>query len=317
MLDDFKMEQSILYKTLLNSIKKDKMMHAYLLELNGYSKGMNFALALAKFLLCEKHYTNSSNCDACTQCQTIDGNNHLEIKIINPDGQWIKKEQLEELQQEFSRKAIIGNKKIYIINGVDKLNVFSANSILKFLEEPQEGIIAILLVDNIYQVLNTIVSRCQVLSFKKEKVVASDTKGRLALSIFNIQEEIEEFLNDEEMKEKIDLLIEYVNFYEKNGLKTIIYKNKEFLECFCDRKTLTIAFNWLILYYKDALNVNLGREIEYFNDYQDSVNKTADKNQTAHICNKLAKLVELLETIKFNANANMLMDRLIIELEEV
>ena len=317
MLDDFKLEQPIIYKTLLNSIKKDKITHAYLLELNGYSKGMNFALAFAKFLLCNKHYTNREKCEECSQCQAIDGNNHLEIKIINPDGQWIKKEQLEELQQEFNRKAIVGNKKIYIINGVDKLNISSANSILKFLEDPEEGIIAILLVENSAQALDTIVSRCQVLSFKKDETKQEDTRNKLALSIFSSQEEIEEFLTDEEKKEKVDFLIEYVNFYEKNGLKTIIYKNKDFLDGFSDRKSLTIAFNWLILYYKDALNVNLGRAIEYFNDYQDSVNKTAQKNQTAHICHKLAKLVELIETIKFNANANMLMDRLIIEMEEV
>ena len=93
-----------------------------------------------------------------------------EIKIINPDGLWIKKEQLDEIQKEFSTKAVFGTKKIYIINEADKMNSSAANSILKFLEEPVPNIIAILVTNNIYQLLDTIISRCQVISLRKNKL---------------------------------------------------------------------------------------------------------------------------------------------------
>ena len=55
---------------------------------------------------------------------------------------------------------------IYIIKNCEKLNSSSANCILKFLEEPEDDIIAILLTDNINMVLPTIKSRCQILNFK-------------------------------------------------------------------------------------------------------------------------------------------------------
>ena len=168
MLDDFKLEQQIVYKTLINSVINNKTSHAYLIETNGYPKSLDLALAFSKYLLCPNSYSNNTNCKNCNQCLNIDKNEFIELKIIEPEGQWIKKSQLEELQEMFSKKSIIGNKKVYIINKADKLNVSSSNSLLKFLEEPEEGIIAILLAENISQLLPTIVSRCQILSLKNK-----------------------------------------------------------------------------------------------------------------------------------------------------
>lgn len=320
MLDEYKEEQPIIYQTLLNAIKKNTVTHAYLVELNGYSKGLDFALSFAKYLLCPNHYTNVEKCNGCNQCKVIDDGNFLEIKIISPDGQWIKKEQLEELQQEFNRKALVGNQKIYIIDGADKLNTSSANSILKFLEEPVSGITAILLVDNAYQVMNTIVSRCQVLSLKKENKLKKedlDTKTRLAYYSFHNQEDIDNFLNNDDTEEKIASMVEYINFFEKNGYQTIIYKNKPFLEKFSDKNLLYLVFQWFILYYKDVLNYLLEKKLEFFREYADDIHKISTSNSTLTICKKLEILLELSEKIKFNVNATMLMDKLVIDLMEV
>ena len=45
---------------------------------------------------------------------------------------------------------------------------FSANTILKFLEEPEDDIIAFLVTDNRYHVIDTILSRCQILTLKDD-----------------------------------------------------------------------------------------------------------------------------------------------------
>ena len=319
MLDEFKQEQTIMYKLLCNSINKNKASHAYLLEFNGYQRGFDFALALAKYLLCPNKYTNNELCGNCTQCSAIDSDNFIELKIVEPDGQWIKKEQLEELQKEFSKKALIGNKKVYIIKGAEKLNTASANSILKFLEEPSEGIIAILTTENIHQVLGTIKSRCQILSLVRTK---NDSKTKTSKEIlanitFNNKEEIEIFITSEESEQKIETLVEYVNYFEKNKTKTIIYKNKSFLEIFSDKKQLEIAFSWMILYYKDVLNIKLNKDLDCFIDYSVQINDIALNNTLLSICKKIETLVDLSEKIKFNVNNNMLMDKLVIKLSEV
>lgn len=317
MLDDFKTEQPIIYKVLSNSINKDKISHAYLLEFNGYQKGVDFAIAMAKALLCPYKYKNNSLCKNCSQCHAIDNDNFIELKIIEADGQWIKKEQLEELQREFSKKALIGNRKIYIIKDAEKLNIASSNSILKFLEEPSEGIIAILTTKNIYQVLETIKSRCQLLSLKPYiENLNADTKTILANLTFNNKEETNAFLADLGADDKIKMVIDYVNFLEKNKFKTIIYKNKNFIEMFNDKKQLEMAFNWLILYYKDILNYKLKHKLYYFVEEKNNIDALSTKLSLTKICQKIEILVELSTKIKFNINNNMLMDKLVIKLGE-
>ena len=318
MLDDFKDEQPIIYKILTNSIKKDKFSHAYLFELNGYSKGLDLALAFAKFLLCPNNYSNNEKCNGCMQCHNIDNNNFLEIKVIDTDGQWIKKEQLEELQREFMTKSIVGNKKVYIINNAEKLNVSSSNSLLKFLEEPPEGIIAILITNNMYQLLNTIISRCQILSFKKNNGILEDNSSLNKIShyLFSDKESLEKFVN-EDGENYINTVISYIEFLEKRKTEAIAYKNKEFLGVFSDRKSLNLAFDLFVLYYKDVLNNLLGLGYEYFNDYASELDKVSSLNDMETISKKIKILIDLSINIKFNLNANLLVDKLVIKFSEV
>ena len=317
MLDDYKIEQPIVYKILTNSIKKDRYSHAYLFELNGYSKGLDLALAFAKFLLCPYNYSNNEKCEGCSQCSKINTNNFLELKVIDTDGQWIKKEQLEDLQHEFMNKSIVGNKKVYIINHAEKLNVSSSNSILKFIEEPPEGIIAILLTDNMYQLLNTIISRCQIIPFKKNRYdEINNSIEKIGKYLFNDEISYNEFINSDGNR-YIDTIIEYVTFIEKRKEEAIIYKNKEFIEVFNDRKKLTIAFELLVLYYKDVLNKKLKLNIEYFNDYIDSIEQISNSLTAGNISQKIKILVDNSINIKFNLNSNLLIDKITILLSEV
>ena len=108
MLDDFVKIQPIAYKILKKSKEKNKVSHAYIIETNGYSKGLDIAIAFSKYLLCPKSYTNSEKCQNCTQCFTIDKNEFIELKIIESDTSQIKKEQIDNLQLDFTKKPVIG-----------------------------------------------------------------------------------------------------------------------------------------------------------------------------------------------------------------
>ncbi len=80
---------------------------------------------------------------------------------------------------------------------------------------------------------------------------------------------------------------------------------------------LYLVFQWFILYYKDVLNHLLGKDLEFFKEYADDIHKISESNSTLFICKKLEILLELSEKIKFNVNATMLMDKLVIDLMEV
>ena len=316
MLEEFKIEQPVVCKTLINSIKNNRCSHAYLIESNGYSKVLDLAIAFAKYILCPNNYTNYDNCKNCNQCKNIDNKEFLELKIIEAEGQWIKKNQLEELQYDFSKKSILGNKKIYIINGAEKLNVSSSNSLLKFLEEPEEGIIAILITDNIYQLLDTIISRCQVLILNPSK---KNNLGNilkiLGNNLYNSENDINNYINNEENLMKVERVIEFAKYYEDNKLNTLVYINKLWNQYFTDKQEINTAMNILLLFYKDIFNKLLGNNIEIFKEYVNDIEYIAQKNKIDVIISKINVIMNLKEKIKFNINNNLLMDKLLIELE--
>ena len=88
----------------------------------------------------------------------------------------------------------MGNKKIYIIKECDKFNNYSANTILKFLEEPNDDIIGILLTTNRYKVIDTILSRCQIISFIDDfKFEFNNDFIDLIYFLFNIKDSIDKY----------------------------------------------------------------------------------------------------------------------------
>ena len=316
MLDEFKNEQPIVYKTLINSIKNNRCSHAYLMESNGYSKVLDLSIAFAKYILCPNNYINCDNCNNCSQCKNIDNKEFLELKIIEAEGQWIKKNQLEELQYDFSKKSILGNKKVYIINGAEKLNISSSNSLLKFLEEPEDGIIAILITDNIYQLLDTIISRCQVLTLNpSKKNNLGNILERLGNNLYNSKDDIDNFINNEENLIKVEKIIEFAKYYEDNKLNTLVYINKLWNQYFNDKQEINNAMNILLLFYKDIFNNLIGNNIEIFKEYVNDIEYVVRKNKIDVIISKINVIMNLKEKIKFNINNNLLMDKLLIELE--
>lgn len=315
MLDEYKISQNIAYQTIFNSVKKNKISHAYLIELKNSKLGVDFAYAISKFFLCPNHYTNSLNCKNCNQCNMIDQNNHIELKIIKPEGNTIKKNQIIDLQNEFQKKSIVGKNKIYIIEETEKLNEEAANCLLKFLEEPVEGIIAILLTNNIHQLYVTIKSRCQVIKLKDNKFNDQKKIIEKLIDYLNLNECQEDDLIN--IEEKIQCIVEYIEFLEKNKLKTLIFKNKKINNLLDELINLERLFSIITLCYKDVLNIILDKKLEYFKEYEDKLKSIASLNDIKKISQKLNIIIDLSSKIKYNVNANLIMDKFVVLMSEV
>lgn len=149
-----------------NIISNKKNSHAYLVELDNYEDDMKYVYLFIKMLLCNMKSSDISNSDNKI-IKLVDDNNYPDITVVSSETSIIKKSSIIELQKEFNNKSLFNNYKIYIIKEVEKLNGYSANTILKFLEEPEDNIIAFLLTDNRFHVIDTILSRCQILSLKE------------------------------------------------------------------------------------------------------------------------------------------------------
>lgn len=309
MLEEYEKKEPIIYRQISNSIKNG-LSHAYLFELNDNVYAYEMIMSFVKKVL--------SNGDENIS-KRIDDGNYSELKHIFPDGQLIKKEQLEELQKSFSTMSLENDKRFYIIHDAEKLNVAAANSLLKFLEEPSDGIIAILLTNNINLMLKTIVSRCQILTFSKNKVedyikfnqITSDiTPHKLFFTIWKNKDELNEY-----HRNFVKKVIEFINYYEKNKLKTIVYENR-FFEEINDKIELNNFFECVILFYRDLLRYKFGSEVLYFDDYMDNIREFSCINTEEMIIKKINTLLEKVRLIKNNVNASMFIDGIIIDMEE-
>lgn len=95
------------------------------------------------------------------------------IGIENKQGQ-IGVEEAEQIVKSLKLKSYEGGFKIMIVWMAEKMNPSASNKLLKLLEEPPEKTIFILIAEKEEQIINTILSRCQVLHFPvlSEKKIA-------------------------------------------------------------------------------------------------------------------------------------------------
>ena len=113
------------------------------------------------------------------------------------------------------------------------------------------------------------------------------------------------------------MCIKFINYFEKNGLETILYTNTLFHNYLNERKDYEVAFNIILLYYKDVLNFMLYKQLNLFRDYDIYVKEIININNINKLLKKIDLIIYLKNIIKNNVNINLLTDKLIISLKKV
>lgn len=88
----------------------------------------------------------------------------MEVKNQQPQ---ISVKEAEFISRKLALKAYEGSYKVMIVWMAEKMNVDTANKLLKLLEEPYEKTLFLLIAEDEKSILPTILSRCQVLHFNK------------------------------------------------------------------------------------------------------------------------------------------------------
>ena len=91
--------------------------------------------------------------------------NRSEAKPSKSNKEIIRIEQIRNIKKFLGQKSIESDKKIVLIVDAHLLNEAASNCLLKTLEEPTNGLF-ILLTSNLNLILDTIISRCQLIRFK-------------------------------------------------------------------------------------------------------------------------------------------------------
>ena len=245
---------------------------------------------VVKNIFCVQEY--SDNCKKCSLCHLIDLGNLPSLKIIEPDGNFIKKDQIIELRDTFSKSSQFTDVSIYVIKNCEKMNKESANTMLKFLEEPEGNVIGFFITKEYNNVLPTIQSRCQHLE------IDFDNNDSESLNI-----------DEEEYNKLLNIANKYLEKIEIEKKELILY-NKEYLSNL-EKEEIKSLFQIILQIYQVELKSRFIKE-------NNSVKLAFLKNYSFdNIKKKNMLLVELLNEITYNVNIDLLLDRFIIEMDGI
>ena len=304
--------QPVFFRILERSFKEHRPSHAYLLV------GENTKIAttfLAQSFICQK---DSLACEDCDDCRRIAENIYPDMIVYNGNEVSIKKENIEHIQNEFNKSSVENKGKVYILENVEKASASAMNSLLKFLEEPAEGVYAILTAKNITKVLPTIQSRCQVIHLlpeSKKSIQLSLIKEGFDEEDANILSQLFGSLNDcvQQKDSDIyqDLKIYVLNFIEdlyQNPGNLIINVEISLMKKYKGEKdTIKLFLNMLVLGLRDVFHVKHSMSIT-FNKHISLFERLPDDQK---IFDRIELVLDTIYTMDMNANVSLLIDSMV------
>lgn len=321
-----KQKQARVVRQLENSIKTNRLAHAYIFEGGKGTGKKEIALQLGKSFLC-KERQGANPCQECVDCRRVDSSNHPDVHVISPDGQSIKKEQVQHLQKEFTRRGMESTQKFYIIEHADKLTTGAANSLLKFLEEPDAPTVAVLLTEQIHMLLPTIRSRSQILTFSplspEQLIQALENEGipkaiaTLTASLTTNYEEAIELCKDSWIVQGRTLVLQLTEEMDTRRHQVFLTLHEKWLPHFNTRDQLELGLDMLLLWYRDVLFAQLQQSANYvFIDQVDVLAEHALRSSQQRISQQLTAVFDAKRYLSANVNPQLLMEKLLLKLQE-
>ena len=156
------------WNRLYQRLESGQIPHALLITgYRGLGK-LEFATHLATTALCEAPDAEGP-CGQCQSCQLVKAGTHPDLFMLQPEeaGKQIRIDSVRELIEFINLSSRYGRAKVALIEPADAMNIASANSLLKTLEEPPAGTLLILVSSQPHRLPVTIRSRCQIVPFQE------------------------------------------------------------------------------------------------------------------------------------------------------
>ena len=154
------------WNQLFRQYQRDHLAHSTLVWGQSGLGKTEFVTMFSRFILCQQPLKNRA-CGRCKSCLLNNSNSHPDLQLLAPEegSKEIKIDQIRAVTGFVHRTSHAGSAKIVIINQAHRLNINSANALLKTLEEPSENTYLFLITNLPGQLTPTIRSRCQGLQF--------------------------------------------------------------------------------------------------------------------------------------------------------
>lgn len=313
-----------LVEQLRRSAASGRSSHAYLF-LGGAGAGKRLiANTFAKALQCEGE---KRPCDSCKSCHAFNHGNHPDVIYFQPlkNGKTYTIEDVrEQLLETVDLKPFQYEKKIYIIEKADTLNIQSQNALLKTLEEPPAHAVFLLLAERAEAFLPTILSRVVMMKIRplsaetiadylmqaghlaeESHILSAYAQGRIGQALELVEDE-----GFREMRQDILGKLEALPSMSEGDAYLLakefeVYKN--------DLRFLDIMELW----YRDLLTAKSLREEGYLiqRDKKDAIFRAA-KEPAALLAKKAAAVRTARMRLAQNANFRLTMEVMLMDLKE-
>lgn len=142
---------------------ENRLPHAIIIEGEKGTGRHTLANFLAEAAVC---IGENAPCGSCRGCHLAQTGTHPDITYAAPeDGKKnITVAQIRSLRNEAYVKPHMAERRVFVIDMADTMNEQAQNALLKVLEEPPGAVIFILITESKAALLDTVISRCTVLS---------------------------------------------------------------------------------------------------------------------------------------------------------
>ncbi len=158
--------QDHVIQTLTNSIKADRVGHAYLFAGPRGTGKTTVARLLAKAVNCLNEDPAQRPDNTCDHCKAVNENRFMDLIEIDAASN-TSVDDIRDLRDKINFAPTQGKYKIYIIDEVHMLSTAAFNALLKTLEEPPPHAIFVLATTEIHKIPATVLSRCQRHEFRR------------------------------------------------------------------------------------------------------------------------------------------------------
>lgn len=322
-------------------VRLDRMSHSYLITGVENVGKTTIALDIARVANCRNVGFDGSPCSDCSQCHRIESGNHTDVFMYdleparNESGRFSTTVTVDQLREDFlkqvHRKPYEGAKRVFIIAALERMGMPQSNMLLKTLEEPPEDIIIILLSSREKGLLETIVSRCQLLNLKpvddevvreyvrqmvrdeesEEEEIVRLARGRIGWAHKAVNQA--GFLND------VKLSFDTIEIAMTGSLEDKFAYSEELVKLFQkDRRLGGFALDYLLVWWRDVLLISSGREEEIINISRQEKLKKVSGGVNLHQAAEAIKFVRTAEeNIERNVSPGIVCDDLMIRLYQL
>ncbi|MBM6386723.1 MAG: DNA polymerase III subunit delta' [Paenibacillus sp.] len=316
------MGQQAAKQMLQSSLRRQAISHAYLFSGPAGSGQLKTAVTFAKAIFCTE--LEDDACGQCLECRKVEHGNHPDLTMLVPDGNNIKIDQIRDLQRIFSYRSEAGHPKVYIIEQAEKMTVQAANSLLKFLEEPQVPAVGILITDNGQAMLPTIRSRSQLVPFSAlnpeemlQALIAEGHPANLARSAVHLASGLEscrEILQQNWFAEIRNVMLQLGKESLGRGSTSLISAQQKLFKTGLSEH-LDIMLSLFHLWFRDMLYVQHGRhEHIVFIDQLDMLSQLANTRSTEQWVSYMDLAAACRKKLRFNVNGQLCLEQFLIGL---